>query len=335
MSTLSFTISNLLPLTECCVKVYGENSCNSVTYSGPVVSICGRTSDAQPSSVQNLQITSVSDHSLFIAWEPPTNYTRPGLRYSVEIAGQTFEVLDQTYYFVSTNLQPNTSYRVEVRAISSFGMSTETLALSTTKPQFPSAPRNVRFSAEQVNNINQPVLAWDAASDVTNYIVFWRCNELSGNYTTSTTSTTIPTPSSLEDEYTWCTARVQSVNEIGVSNLSDSSSVVVPQLLPQAPTCFLVDNKGSSAVFSFTVTDAFSLHQLKVDWKLNTSSTNTESSMNSTFMNNTLSIPVRRNTDYLFSLRLCNLQGCSNYCTTIMFTTNTVSCSINYKCGTL
>ena len=330
--TMNYTIDHLLPLTDCCVRVYAENVCDSVVYAGPIVSTCGQSSDAKPSPVQNLSIISVSDHSLFIVWKPPANYTRPGVRYLLEIAGQRLEVVDQTYYFVNVNLLPSTSYTVEVVAVSSVGSSMVARAITTTKPLFPTTPSNVQFSGDIVNN--RPILEWDSVSSVTQYVVFWQCNEINGNTTTRNTSVTIAEDDPLVDPYTWCTARVQSVNEIGVSDLSDASSIAIPLPVPSKPTCYLADDKGSSALFSFTVTDPFSLYQLSVDWKLNISFTTTETSNRTRFTTNTLSIPVRRNTEYLFSLRLCNLHGCGDYCSSIGFTTNTVSCDIVDNLGT-
>ena len=316
------TINDLLPLTDCCVSVYAENVCNSVIHSGPVVSVCGHTSDGKPPPVQSLSINAISDHSLYVVWEPPVNYSRPGLRYSVNINGQTSSVLDRTYFFISTGLLPNTSYTVEVQAISTVSTSNPNYATNTTKPSFPVPPMNVCFSSHSSNDL--PVLEWDSVPGVTHYVVFWQCNEINDNVTTESTSLTI-NDNLFQDPYTWCTARVQSVNEIGFSDLSNPTSTVTPKLVPSQPVCFLIDERGSSAVFSFTVTDPFSLHQLDVDWKLNTSSTTVELSKRSSFENSTLIVPVRRNTDYTFILRLCNVQGCGNYCPTIMFTTNTVS----------
>lgn len=292
-------------------------------HSGPVVTACGHTNDGKPPPVQNLSVIAVSDRSLYVVWEPPANYTRPGLKYSIRIVGETNNIVvwDQTYYFIDTGLVPNTSYTIEVQAISTVDMSEPNNVTITTKPQFPTPPRNIRFSSDSSGNAT--VLEWDAVPGVTQYMVFWRCNELTGNSTSETTSIIII--DSLEYPYTWCTARVQSVNNIGVSDLSNVSSVLTPQTAPSQPICFLIDNRGSSAVFSFTVTDPFSLHQLYVNWKLETTSGATESSNTSYFGNSTLIIPVRRNTEYVFSVRLCNVQGCGDYCQSIVFMTNTVS----------
>ena len=329
-SQSNFTIEHqktLIPLTDCCVEVYAENTCNTLTHSGPEVSTCGRTIDAVPTCVQNLSVISISDHSLLIEWEPPANYARPGLSYSLNVNGQNSSVLDGTHYFINAGLTPSTNYRVKVKAISSVGMSDECSASNTTKPSFPIPPRNVSFSADPGNGNTGPVLDWDTATSATHYKVFWKCNEVNGTNTTETTSIMITNYNTSGDSTIWCTARVQTVNEIGRSDLSDAVSVIIPQSVPPQPTCFLVDNKGSSAVFSFTVTEPFSLHELNVEWQLSNSSAN-ESSGGSNFSNNSLTVPVRRNTQYRYRLRLCNAQGCGDYCREIQFTTNTVSCCI-------
>ena len=318
-----FTIAELVPLTNCHVDVYAENTCNSVTYSGPVVNVHNHTDDGTPSPVENLGAITVSDHSLFVTWEPPQNYGRPGLNYSVNVAGHASTVSDQTYIFVNMGLEPNTSYEVAVKAISSVGMSVETTVMKATKPSLPSPPGNVRFLLAEENN-GLP-LEWTAQSHVTNYTVFWKCNEMDGNITTTNTAIMIDNSVYLGNSYTWCTARVQSANEVGLSDLSAAVSTVIPQSVPPPPTCFLVANQGSSALFSFTVSTPFSLNELNITWQLSTRSTTTVSTNTTRFVNNSLTIKTERNTEYIFSLRLCNLQGCGDYCPSIVFTTNMVS----------
>ena len=321
--TTSFIIDEreaLSPLTDCCVRVYAETMCNSLMHPGEIVSACGRTSDTTPLPVRNLLALSVSDHSLFASWEPPINYARPGLQYALTFDGQSTIVTGRTYYFINT-LTPSTTYTVGVRAVSTAGMSELSQATNDTKPPQPSPPTNVRFSTQNTNDI---MLEWTPASDVTQYTVLWRCNELSGNTTTSGTIVNVIPYNTLDDAYTWCTARVQSINEVGISDLSDAASTIIPQLPPSQPTCYPVDNRGSSADFSFTVTDPFSLNQVQVEWILNIGAT-IASQDTLPFVNSTLTVPVMRNTNYIFRLRLCNLHGCSDYCPPITFTTNTVS----------
>ena len=318
----NFTIDRLIPLTFCSIDVYAENMCNSVTYSGPMVSVYGQSSDGAPSPVQSLSVVPVSDRSLFVTWEPPVNYTRPGLNYSVNVTGLITTVFNQTYLFVDANLSPGTTYTVAVRAISRGGMSAESFAMNTTKPSLPSPPQNVRFLAVDNSGLT---LEWAAESDVDRYRAFWKCNEMNGTIETTDTRVMILSSDYLGTNYTWCTARVQSVNEVGYSDLSMADSSVIPQSVPPSPTCYLIDNQGSSAVFSFTVTDPFSLDLLSVEWQLNTSSAITEDSGVELFTGSTLTVLVQRNTEYVFRLRLCNSQGCGDYCPSIDFTTNTVS----------
>ena len=298
-------------------------------YPGPVVNVYARTSDIVPGPVRNLSAIAVSDHSLFVTWEPPLNYARPGLGYSVYVAsdtsafaGHASTVLDQTYLFVNTNLTPNSSYEVKVKAISSVGMSMDTAVNRTTKPSLPSPPVNVRFTVVDNSGVT---LEWNEQADVANYTVFWKCNEMDGSVTTTSTSTLINGFENLGSSYTWCTVRIQSANEVGLSDLSAAVSTVIPQTVPPPPVCFLVDNQGSSVVFSFTVTAPFALDELNVSWQLNTSSTTTVLSNTHPFNSSSLTIPVERKTAYIFSLRLCNLHGCGDYCSSIPFTTNTVS----------
>ena len=326
--TTSFTIDDrdtLSPLTDCCVTVYAEATCNSLVHPGEITSACGRTSDTTPLPVQSLFALSVSDHSLFVSWEPPTNYERPGLQYVLSISGQNI-MTGQTYYFINS-LQPSTSYTIEVRAVSTAGMSDLRQATNMTKPPLPSPPTNVRFSTSTESGSSSSsslVLEWMSVPSVTHYSVFWKCNELDGNTTTSDTVLNVISYNSLNHTYTWCTARVQSINEIGISDLSEAASSVIPPMPPPQPTCFLVDNKGSSADFSFTVTDPFSLNQLEIYWMLTTGS-NMVSNDRSPFVNSTLTVALMRNTNYIFRLRLCNLHGCGDDCSPISFTTNSVS----------
>ena len=321
-------INNPNPFTSCLVEVHSENTCNDVTYPGPIMNVCARTSDIVPDPVQRLSAIAVSDHSFFVTWEPPLNYVRPGLSYSVDItentatfALHTSTVLDQTYLFMNMNLTPNTNYNVKVKAVSSVGMSIDAIVNIMTKPSLPSPPDNIRFSMIETTGVT---LEWNAQSSVANYTIFWKCNEMDGNITTTGTTILINNSVNL-GIYTWCTARVQSANEVGLSDLSAAVSTVISQSVPSRPICFLVDNQGSSVIFSFTVTDPFSLDELNVNWQLNTSSTTTVLNDRHRFENSSLTIQVERNTAYIFSLRLCNLHGCGDYCSSITFTTNTVS----------
>jgi hypothetical protein len=321
--------NDLIPFTSCLVDVYSENMCNSVTYSGPVVNVYARTSDIVPDPVQSLSAIAVSDHSLFVTWEPPLNYIRPGLNYSVNIAedtnnafaGHASTVVDQTYFFMNMNLTPSTIYKIDVTAVSSVGMSTDATVNRMTKPSLPHPPDNVQFLIEN----SHVTLEWNAQFNAANYTVFWKCNEMDGIIITTVTSVLIGSSINLGTSYTWCTARVQSANVVGLSDLSAAVSTVIPQSVPPPPTCFLVDNRGSSVTFSFTVTAPFALDELSVNWQLNTTSTTTVSSDTHSFENNSLIIRVERNTAYTFSLRMCNLQGCGDYCSSFAFTTNTVS----------
>lgn len=321
--------NDLIPFTSCLVHVYSENPCNSANNSGPVVNVYARTSDIVPDPVQSLSAVAVSDHSLFVTWEPPLNYMRPGLSYSVNIAertstfaGHVSTVLDQTYFFMNMNLTPSTQYKIDVTAISSVGMSMDTTVNRMTKPSLPHPPDNVQFLIQN----NRVTLEWNAQSDATNYTVFWKCNEMDGNITTINTSVLISTSINLGSSYTWCTARVQSANVIGLSDLSAAVSTVIPQSVPPPPICFLADNRGSSVTVSFTISAPFALDELSVNWQLiDTTSTTRVSTDTHGFENNSLTILVERNTAYTFSLRLCNLQGCGDYCSSIAFTTNTVS----------
>lgn len=338
-TSTTHTTTNLNPLTYCCVTVHAVHTCEidgvSTQVLGLPAQLCGRTLDTVPLAVSNLNVLRVSPSALLPTWEPPSNYQRRGLIYTItvnsamgNIVRGPFTVTDGLSHYID-GLDSNTLYSVMVKATSTAGMGPQEDRMVTTLPSAPPPPQNLRLTAVDSDTVQ---LIWNDSNrqsyNVTLYFAVLRCNEALQNDTTTDLSIrfTIPRPTA---DFAWCTAQVQSVNTIGRSAFSNLANVVVPSRAPEQPRCFLVDDVGSQVSISFDVTYPFSVEGMRVEWNLS-AHFRTEEVRRDTFnfnssTSNRISVPVSRNTRYDFQLRICNRHGCSDYCRLSNFTTSSVS----------
>ena len=338
-ATTAHTITSLNPLTYCCITVRAINTCEIDEVSTQVLGLpaqsCGQTLDTVPVAVSNLNILRVSSSALLPTWEPPSNYQRKGLTYTITVNSAIgniirgpFNVTDRLSYYVD-GLTANTLYTVTVTATSTVGTGPQEGHTVTTLPSAPPPPQNPRLTAVDSDTVQ---LTWDDSNrqqyNVTRYFAVLRCNEVLRNDTTNDMSISFDIPHPTAD-FAWCTAQVQSINSIGRSMFSDLANTVVPSRAPEQPRCFLVDDVGSQLNISFDVTYPFSVEGMTVEWRL-TPDYRTEGVIQDAFnftsdTSNRVSIPVSRNTRYNFQLRICNRHGCSGYCLLSNFTTSSVS----------
>lgn len=338
-TSTTHTTTNLGPLTYCCVTVHAVHTCEidgvSTQVLGLPAQLCGRTLDTVPLAVSNLNVLRVSPSALLPTWEPPSNYQRRGLIYTItvnsamgNIVRGPFTVTDGLSDYID-GLDSNTLYSVTVKATSTAGMGPQEDRMVTTLPSAPPPPQNLRLTAVDSDTVQ---LIWNDSNrqshNVTQYFAVLRCNEALQNDTTTDLSIrfTIPRPTA---DFAWCTAQVQSVNTVGRSAFSNLANVVVPSRAPEQPRCFLVDDIGSQVSISFDVTYPFSVEGMRVEWNLS-AHFRTEEVRRDTFnfnssTSNRISVPVSRNTRYDFQLRICNRHGCSGYCRLSNFTTSSVS----------
>lgn len=338
-TSTTHTTTNLGPLTYCCVTVHAVHTCEidgvSTQVLGLPAQLCGRTLDTVPLAVSNLNVLRVSPSALLPTWEPPSNYQRRGLIYTItvnsamgNIVRGPFTVTDGLSDYID-GLDSNTLYSVTVKATSTAGMGPQEDRMVTTLPSAPPPPQNLRLTAVDSDTVQ---LIWNDSNrqshNVTQYFAVLRCNEALENDTTTDLSIrfTIPRPTA---DFAWCTAQVQSVNTVGRSAFSNLANVVVPSRAPEQPRCFLVDDIGSQVSISFDVTYPFSVEGMRVEWNLS-AHFRTEEVRRDTFnfnssTSNRISVPVSRNTRYDFQLRICNRHGCSGYCRLSNFTTSSVS----------
>ncbi len=325
-------ISGLDPRTHCCVTISAMNGCGT----GLPVQFCEQTEDAVPGIIPALNITRLSPTSLLLVWAPPSNYQRPGLMYSVLLEDESritvnmYTVTDQTSYYID-GLSPNTLYYIVIKAESTVEEGPLFEQSVTTLPSPPPRPSIPNLTVDSTNL--SAILTWELANaadySVTGYYAVIRCNELEySQMNTSGMSVTFDISDPGAD-FAWCTAQVQSVNDIGRSEYSELAQTVVPSRRPSQPRCFVVDDKGSQVTISFDVTHPFSLKDLIVNYNL-TSDFGTIANDSFPFISssiNQLNATVSRNTQYSFSLVLCNNHGCSSPCDDLLnFTTSSVSC---------
>lgn len=319
------------------MKVVAINNCNSVTHIGLPVESCMSTADVQPNVVGNLRATNVSSTSLIIQWDPPSNYQRPGISYRVTIQGQPQPTISTTYFFAE-GLNANADYTISVVALNTASESSPARMIDvTTSPSVPNMPpENLRLSFN--SNNNNLMISWEdpgsSTFNIQQYRVVWRCNNVDNEMiVTGQRSSSVVIPSALR-EFSWCTARVQSINSVGRSQFSQLESVVIPPTAPNQPICYFVSDNGGSVSINFGVTDPFSTSGLTYEWQLFESSNPTpiegSGSFSSSTSNNTVDVMVTRQSSYRFQLRLCNSEGCSDYCSQTNFSTGLVSaCAVH------
>ena len=326
--------NGISPLTDCCLKVAAINTCNGIDHIGLTSEMCTTTLDVVPGAVQSISATSISSSSLLVEWSPPDNYQRPGLMYMViisnNVANDIFNGAISTTYYFADQLNANTNYTISVQAMTaslSTPMSVRTIT-ATTSPSVPLPPQNVNLEFREGNILD---VSWvDSNQLIFNtslYRVAWRCDNFNNEANTQSLSVSITLPPGALD-FSWCTAKVQSINNIGTSEFSELTSIVIPPTRPQQPICYFVSDNGGSVTVNFGVTDPFLVDDLLYNWILYSSNasaapvTNTSSAFNNI---NTIDIMVSRNTNYSFQLRLCNSVGCGDYCSSLVFFTGLVS----------
>ncbi len=331
----SRTITNLSPLETCCITVEayhtgGESACSNTT-PGPSTQLCSATSDAAPGAVRSLNVQAVSSFVLYVTWEEPGNYARPGLTYSVSWSpnGVATTVNQQTQYTI-TGLNPSTQYTVTVTAASAVSSSgASSIFMQSTLPLPPTPPTNLLLSAMDDNL----TFSWDpsTATDAqdTNYTAELRCDNDSFTQTVSHPLASVSFDTSSVLGTAWCTAVVQATNIVADSQFSERINVVRPVTVPTKPQCYFTGNEATNATVSYTVTYPFALDGITVEYKIyssvNSVQAGTENFLNN---NNNIYITVNRSAFYEFELRLCNANAagqCGPYCDRIDINTENVS----------
>ena len=219
-ATTAHTITSLGPLTSCCITVHAINTCEidgvrDREVIGLPAKSCGQTLDAVPVAVSNLNTLRVSSSALLPTWEPPSNYQRKGLTYTIAVNSAMgniirgpFNVTDRLSYYID-GLTANTLYTVTVTATSTVGTGPQGGHTVTTLPSAPLPPQNPRLTAVDSDTVQ---LMWDDSNrqqyNVTEYFAVLRCNEVLRNGTTNDMSISFDIPHPTAD-FAWCTAQVQ------------------------------------------------------------------------------------------------------------------------------
>ena len=288
----------------------------------------GKTLNAAPGTVQNLNVLSPSPNSLLVRWDAPEDLRRLGLEYTVTFTGGVSENTGDTFQYI-TGLTQNTLYNVSVTARNSLGTSPPRQASGTTRLDVPQAPTGVKLSSTNPSSIT---ITWNDPSavthSVTNYIVRMRCNEVE-----YIDNITVPMRQAIfnisnNGSFAWCSAQVQGVNELGAGQLSAVGLVTIPHNTPNMPRCFMAEDVDEDVLFSFTITDAVSLSNLVVNYAVRSDVIVLNETLNlHVYQKNGIMVDfnlLSRGTMYTFSLRLCNAHGCSEECV-LSFSISSVS----------
>lgn len=337
------TINALSPLTLCCARVTAVSDCISQPpLLGPPSEVCRETSDVVPDAVASLTVEGANGNGIFGYWEPPANYQRPGLNYNISITSNTTTsmfVTQQTYFY-RDSLEPLIEYTVTVVPVSGEGEGLSRDAVNTTLLPTPPPPISPTLQADG----NVLTLSWSLNSveayGVVGYTAELRCNEEDPviNTTDDKMATSVTFNRNIGDNFVWCAAKIQAENGVGKGQFSKLASTALPNTVPSKPRCFLVDDRGSQISISFDVTHPFSLESLSISYTIMSKSGSNSSSLPfNSLAANVISIPVSRNTNYDFQLRVCNTHGCSDSCEELRsFTTSPVRRSgLDFKLGVL
>jgi chitodextrinase len=159
----------------------------------------GGGSDTQaPSVPANIQVTGVTTNSIFLNWNDSTDNV--GVTGYAILRNGTQVGTSATSSFVSTGLNPATTYSFAVRARDAAGNisgNSATVTAQTSAPtpvpdtQAPTTPGNFRVIATTTNSVS---LAWSASSDnvkVQRYMIYLKPDSALTNQYTSTTNLTV------------------------------------------------------------------------------------------------------------------------------------------------
>lgn len=294
-----------------------------------------------PEAVSSLTVEGANRDGIVTFWNPPSNYQRPGLNYTLSISSPNIATLmytTQHTYFYMDSLEALIEYTVTVVPESSEGAGPSNEATSTPLLPPPPPPSDPILRTDAVDP-NILILSWTLNSveiyNVRRYVAELRCNEENPVVKTiedgMTTSVMFNIPN-MADNFVWCAAQLQAENDVGKGRFSELASTALPNTVPSKPRCYLVDDKGSKISISFDVTHPFSLDSLRISYAITSKSYSNSSNLPFASLSaNVLSIPVSRNTNYNFQLRVCNTHGCSDSCEELRnFTTSPVSPNIDF-----
>ncbi len=285
--------------------------------------------DATPEPVRGLTVEAVSSSTLYVTWQEPSNYERPGLTYNVAWSPDVgSETVNQKTVLSITGLQPSTTYTVTVSATTpNGGVGGETSKSHATLSLPPIPPTNPSLTVSGNNlmfNWNAPLMS---DPPVERYVARLSCNDVEFTETVNVPTTTITFNTASAPGTTWCAAIVQAVNSVASSEFSPRISAVRPATVPTKPRCFFTGNTASNASISFTVTYPFTLTGVHVEHTVySTNNLPRSDSQDFTIDSpNIVFVTVDRDASYEFELRFCNGGDCGPYCDRISFNTETVS----------
>lgn len=342
----TFTINSLQPTTLCCIRIFPNLTCDNNTFLGDERQACETTNDGSPGPVDGLMATTSGPQSVLVRWYPPLNYTVPGISYlitAVPEGGMGNSVSEYTFnlFFHLTDLQNDTEYTITVSARTKDGFSEgpSDSVVATTFPSYPDPPTDVNISISDC----MLTVTWDDPTNekysVDSYMVFIRCNRFTDSSSAGPNDRSIQFDicpgNELSPSFSWCSTQVMSENDVGPSDFSQWTSVIVPLQEISTPRCFITEDRGHTVYVSYTITTAYALDGLYYEYALesNVGSYNDEQNIDPS-TNNTLELMnIVRNTDYVFKLRLRDKSRSpyreSSYCV-VNFTSNSVSILLEY-----
>ncbi|XP_065164149.1 fibronectin type-III domain-containing protein 3A-like isoform X4 [Atheta coriaria] len=132
----SYDAKNLTPFTTYYFRVQAANSAGYGLYSPIAATI---TPAAPPAQIQNIRHTSTPT-SIALSWLEPSSNGTPISEYIIEVADQVIHTEEPITKYVIEDLQPETSYKIKLRAVNSEGMGPQSSTLRVATAKLPPAP---------------------------------------------------------------------------------------------------------------------------------------------------------------------------------------------------
>lgn len=229
----TYTNTNLKTNSE---YSYAVSAVNSAGASNKSAKVTGKTSVTVPSIPQNVKAVALSEKSISVSWQQAENADSYLIYRSSSATGQYVEDgSSQSTSYVSSNLQPKTTYYYKVKAVNTAGQSDFSAAANATTNDIPvtkpSKPTGVSAQALTATSI---LVKWQRSVNASLYIIYKASSATGPFIVADSTADTFYTNTGLTQNTTYYYA-VSAKNSAGESDKSDVVSAQTPvDLTPPA-----------------------------------------------------------------------------------------------------
>ena len=288
----SYTVSGLLPATE---YTYSVKACNTSGCSVAASAATTRTPVAIPATPSGVTAAVQGLTSIRISWDSVDGAATYQVHNGDELV-TTINNPSTTSYTVS-GLLPATEYTYSVKACNLSGCSDSASAATTRTPvAIPAVPSNVAAAVQGLTSIR---ISWDSV-DGAEYYEVHNGNVLVANKTHPNTSYTA-TDLLPATEYTY---KVKACNLSGCSDSASAATTRTPVAIPATPSNVAAAVQGLTSIrISWDSVDGAEYYEVHNGNVLVANNTHPNTSYTATDL-----LP---NTEYTYSVKACNISGCS------------------------